>query len=60
MCDLESIGVPSPSDGNGRAGWIPQDELLKLTKNGQFPDETAKMEDTQIHSVVDTQRSVRG
>ncbi len=28
-----------------------QDELLKLQKNGQFPDELVKMKGTEIHYV---------
>ncbi len=33
----------TPRDGNGTAGWIVQTELLKMQKNGQFPDESAKI-----------------
>ena len=32
-------------------GDVPKTELLRLKKNGQFPDEIVKIEDTQIHSV---------
>ncbi len=32
-------------------GWIPETELLNLQKRGQFPDESIKMKDTQIHNV---------
>ncbi len=41
----------TPCDCDGRVGWIPQAELLKLQKSGQFPDDPAKIEDSQIHSV---------
>ena len=45
-------------DVNDRTVWIEQTELLKLQQSGQFPDEPAKIETVQIHS-VDTQTSIR-
>jgi len=36
---------------NDIGGWIAQAELLKLQKNGQFPDESVTIEDAQIHHV---------
>ena len=41
----------TPCGENGRVGWITQTELLNLQKYGQFPNEPAKIEDTQIRSV---------
>jgi hypothetical protein len=32
-------------------GWITRDELLKVQKSGQFPDDPVKIKDTQIHNV---------
>ncbi len=44
----------TPSDGSGTIlGWFPEPELLKRQKNGQFPDESVKIKDTQIHYVRD-------
>ena len=51
---------------NGESGGL--SELLKLQENGQFPDVSVKIEDTQIQSVVsqtycnrrDKDDSVRG
>jgi hypothetical protein len=38
--------------GSGRIHWkVGEDELLKLTKSGQFPDEVVKIEGAQIHCV---------
>jgi hypothetical protein len=31
--------------------WQSQTELLNLQKRGQFPDESVKIKDTQIHNV---------
>ena len=56
MCDLESIVDPSirrTSSGES-GGWFVLAELLKLKESGQFPDESVKIEDTQIRC-VDTQ-----
>jgi hypothetical protein len=36
---------------SGTGFWILETELLKLQKNGQFPDESVKRKDTQIHYV---------
>ncbi len=33
-------------------GQIVQDELLKLQKSGQFPDETVRIKGVQIHGVI--------
>ena len=43
-------GIPRVGSGTGH-GWIAQAELLKMKKNGQFPDEPVKIKDTQIHYV---------
>ncbi len=43
----------TPHDGSGTGhGWIAQDELLKIQKSGQFPDELVKIEGVQIHYVA--------
>jgi hypothetical protein len=42
--------IPRVGSGTGH-GWIAQAELLKMKKNGQFPDEPVKIKDTQIHYV---------
>ncbi len=42
----------TPSGGSGRVNClIPEVELVKIQKRGQFPDEIVKIEDTQIHHV---------
>jgi hypothetical protein len=42
-----------PSGGSGRVHClIPQGELLKMKKNGQFPDEVVRIKGGQIHYVV--------
>ena len=64
MCDLEDIGSPSkiksypqclrrtPCGGSGTGhDQFTQVELLKLQKSGQFPDESVRIKDTQIHHV---------
>ena len=39
-------------DGSGTGhGQIPEDEVLNLQKNGQFPDEPARIKGTPIHYV---------
>jgi hypothetical protein len=40
----------TPRAGGG-TGWIVQDELLKLQKSGQFPDEPVKITGAQMHYV---------
>ena len=45
------MGKVSGGSGTGH-GDVPQDELLKPKKNGQFPDEPVKIEVTQIHCVT--------
>jgi hypothetical protein len=36
---IEENAARTPRDGSGRVhGHVPEDELLKLYKNGQFPD----------------------
>ncbi len=43
----------TPRGGSGTGhGDVAQDELQKLQKSGQFPDEFVKIEDTQIHCVT--------
>jgi hypothetical protein len=38
--------------GSGTDHWyVPEVELLKLQKNGQFPDEFVRIEVAQIHDV---------
>ncbi len=40
-------------DGSGTGhGDVEEDELLKLQKRGQFPDELVKIEGTQMHCVT--------
>jgi hypothetical protein len=34
-------------------------ELLKLQENGQFPDESARIKDSQIHNVTTRTRNNR-
>jgi hypothetical protein len=51
ILDLICEENTSHSSGTGH-GWIAQTELLKLQKNGQFPDELLKIEGAQIHYVV--------
>ncbi len=42
----------TPRGGSGTDhGQITQDELLKLQKRGQFPDEPVRIKDTPIHYV---------
>jgi hypothetical protein len=42
----------TPLGGSGTGGSVPQVELLKLKKIGQFPDDPVKIKDTQIHYVT--------
>ena len=43
----------TPRGGGGTGhGHVAQDELLKLQKSGQFPDELVKIEGAQIHYVA--------
>jgi hypothetical protein len=42
----------TPSDGSGTGhGQVEKLELLKLQKSGQFPDESVRIKETQIHYV---------
>ncbi len=43
----------TPCGGSGTVhGHVPDDELLNMKENGQFPDDPVRIKDTQIHYVV--------
>jgi hypothetical protein len=42
----------TPCGGGGTGCWIEQDELLKLQKSGQFPDESVRQKGYSVRGTI--------